>query len=163
MTFDKLKQTETYKQFVAAMLSGENMEFWVLKAQIYIEYRLKHLLALRLGVPAGDQDAFIKQFENINYHHLVLLALAGPSDERLRANLIKLNNVRKEVAHRFQVTDYLRHLQTFVEAISRSRPWPSSPEDQASAVRVALAVVITLVEFHIRDIEEPGWSDDSEP
>lgn len=101
MKFEQLAETDTYKQFWAAMTATENMEFWVLKTQIYIEYRLKHLLAFRLGIAEAEEEIFIKQFETIQYRHLSLLALAGTNSDRLLSYLEKLNNVRREVAHRF--------------------------------------------------------------
>jgi hypothetical protein len=53
--------------------------------------------------------------------------------------------------------NYAHNLQTFVQAVSRTRPWPSTPDEQNDAVKVALAVLFALVEFAIRDVEERVW------
>jgi hypothetical protein len=153
MNIDDLKKTPLFQGYWSSLGASANLELWALKVQIYVEFRLKHLLSVRLGTPSEDEEEFIKQFETINYHHLLLLALAGNENKRLRGHLMKLNNVRKSVAHKFQATDYLPHLRTFVEAVSSSRRWPDTPEEQLTAVQVALAVITTLVELRIRDAE----------
>jgi hypothetical protein len=156
---EDLQKTPEYQQFWEAIRATDRLDLWALKIQVYLELRLKHLLALRLGVSAQHEEQWTKQIETINYHHLVQLAL--PHEDTLRDELVKLNNVRKEVAHKFQTTSYLKHLKKFAESVRSDDPWPQTPEEQFAYVRTALAVVVTSVEFVIRDVEQPGWDDES--
>ena len=149
-------ETPEAQAYFAEMRTCDRMDLWALKTQIYIEYRLKHLLALKVRAGSDETD-FLKELENINYHQLVNLALAAPEHMSLRKDLFKLNNLRKQVAHKFQTTDYIEPLRQFVVSMVPDEPWPQERDQQFEATRTALGLLLADIHFLIRDIEEPGW------
>lgn len=150
MAFEHVGTTE-FQSFFGQMQEIKRAELWALKVQVYLEFRLKELLLQRLGV-LRDEPKLAKKLRTIGYQNLLLLSLAGARFDRLREHLEKLNNVRIEVAHKFQATDYIKPLRTFVTSVVK-KPWPDDYDEQLTATQMALAMVMAQVELTFKEFQ----------
>jgi len=90
-----------------AILPLEDMEVVVLKSHLMSEILLRFILAVRL-------DIQIESLPALSYQPLVILAMGGPGRRRLKKDLLRLNELRNDLAHEFLETTYSAGMWSFV-------------------------------------------------
>lgn len=86
---------------------SEDMEMVVLKAHLISEVLLRFLLSARLEVP-------IESLPGLQYQPLALLALGGPGKRTLKKDVLRLNELRNDLAHEVLETSYSAAMWSFV-------------------------------------------------
>jgi len=95
------------------MLEGiERLDLLALKAQVLIEHRLRHLLAIRMHV---NPEAISRATKHTPSAALIDLVLCDESLAWMRKELLMLNNARVAVAHGLGVDEH-ESLAQFIRA-----------------------------------------------
>lgn len=124
----------------------DRIDLLALKAQVLIEHRLRHLLALRMR---AKPDAISKATRNTPAAALIDLVLCDDHLAWMRKELLMLNSARVAVAHGLAVDDHERHLLQFIHA-KRGKDAPLEATQFAKAMWKVL-YELELLEADVED------------
>jgi hypothetical protein len=93
----------------------DNPEMMTFRIPTLLEYLMVFLLAKRLGVDENE-------LPNFDYGELTQTALAGREYETLRKKVMKLGEVRNQLAHYIDRNAWLRKIEEFIDVMNLPRP-----------------------------------------
>ncbi len=95
----------------------KDLDLLVLKAHVIIEHELKRYLAFRLSLSDEEYERLDERMKNLPFFHVANIALAGVGHRDLLSLVLKLNDVRTEIAHRMEPSGYESKLAEFNHAV----------------------------------------------
>jgi hypothetical protein len=115
----------------------KDLDLLVLKAHVLIEHELERYLAFRLSLTDEECERLEERIKNMSFFHVANIALSGAAHRDLLALVLKLNDVRTQIAHRMEPSSYEVKLADFNRAV-----WVGKePGDQYLATMVSLSNV----------------------
>jgi hypothetical protein len=105
--------SDDVQRYMEELEGIERLDLLALKAQVLIEYRLRHLLAIRMR---AAPSAIFRATQLTPAAALIALAVCDDSLDWMRKDLLKLNNARVAVAHGLGLDDHHKHLAQFIRA-----------------------------------------------
>ena len=106
-----------------------------MKAYVLIDHELKRYLAFRLSLTEKEYERLEKRIINLSFFQLANMSLSGDQHRELLSLVIKLNDVRTQIAHRMEHSSYEAKLMDFNRAIWKG----NEPEDQGVSTMVSVA------------------------
>jgi hypothetical protein len=132
---------DRFSALAASLPESSDFELLTLKGHLMVEMALRHLLALRLGVPEGD-------LPRLTFALLSKLALAGlprASNSALQRRVSILNGIRNDVAHQLSPPSQEPRIRELVSLSAPEREWPDDPIARGEAYRGAIQDVLGFI------------------